>query len=82
MIYQLMAPTQQRFYRPPLSGWKVNLKLPVQSLLSNVSPGTANLLSYLMLVVVAVFLLSGPAIYYIFSRKSKKTNPVEPTSTV
>ncbi|HYC11289.1 MAG TPA: hypothetical protein VEC02_01315 [Nitrososphaerales archaeon] len=47
-------------------------------MLSSISPGTANLLSYLMLVVVAVFLLSGPAIYYIFSRKGKKAEPAEP----
>ena len=46
-------------------------------MLSSVSPGTANLLSYLMLVVVAVFLLSGPTIYYIFSRKGKKVGPAE-----
>jgi preprotein translocase subunit SecG len=52
------------------------LTLQAQTILSNVSPGTANLLSYLMLVVVAVFLLSGPAIYYIFSRRGKKERPV------
>jgi preprotein translocase subunit SecG len=55
------------------------LTLQAQAMLSNVSLGTANALSYLMLVVVAVFLLSGPAIYYIFSRKNKKATPVEPS---
>jgi len=54
------------------------LTVQAQSVFSNVSPGTADVLSYLMLAVVAVFLLSGPAIYYIFSRKGKKAKPVEP----
>jgi len=56
------------------------LNVPLHPVLSNVSPGTADLLSYLMLVVVAIFLLSGPAIYYIFSRRGKKATPAEPTS--
>jgi len=55
------------------------LSIPLHPMLSNVSPGTADLLSYLMLVVVAIFLLSGPAIYYIFSRKGKKAAPAGPS---
>jgi len=34
--------------------------------------GTANLLAYLMLVVVAVFLISGPIIVYIYYKKSQR----------
>ncbi|MDG6900393.1 MAG: hypothetical protein JRM80_00320 [Nitrososphaerota archaeon] len=40
--------------------------------LSNVSLGTADFLSYLMLVVVAIFLLSGPVITYYYWRRNKK----------
>jgi hypothetical protein len=54
------------------------LSLPAQAALSNVSPATANTLAYLMLVVVAIFLLSGPAIYFIFRRKAKGSKPAEP----
>jgi threonine/homoserine/homoserine lactone efflux protein len=41
------------------------------SLLS-VSLGTANILAYFMLCVVAVFLISGPVIVYVLYRKSKR----------
>jgi hypothetical protein len=51
------------------------------TLLSNVPLSTANLLSYLMLVVVAVFLLSGPAITYYYWRKNKRTKAVLPTGS-
>lgn len=50
--------------------------------LSNVPAGTANALSYSMLIVVAVFLISGPALVIYYWRKSKKmkaTAPVIPT---
>jgi uncharacterized membrane protein len=40
--------------------------------LTNVPLGTANLLSYIMLVVVAIFLISGPAITYYYWKKNKK----------
>lgn len=40
--------------------------------MSNVSLGTADFLSYLMLVVVAIFLLSGPVITYYYWRRNKK----------
>jgi len=55
------------------------LSLLADTLLSNVSPATANMLSYLMLVVVAVFLISGPTVYYIFSRKGRRAKQAEPT---
>lgn len=42
--------------------------------LTNVSPATANTLAYAMLGVVAVFLISGPIITYIYYRKSKREN--------
>jgi len=58
-----------------------NLTVLAQSMLSNVSLGTANILAYLMLVVVAVFLLSGPAIYYFFSRKRKQEVKAEPAAS-
>jgi len=50
-------------------------------LLSNVSAGTANLLAYLMLVVVAIFLLSGPIVVYLYYRKNKKMRAASPTSS-
>ena len=54
---------------------------PLANALTNVSLGTAVLLSYLMLVVVAVFLLSGPVIVYIYYRKNKrmKATPTAPS---
>ena len=51
------------------------------SLLSNVPLGTANLLSYSMIVVVAIFLLSGPAITYYYWRKNKRMKAVSPTGS-
>ncbi len=42
------------------------------SLLSNVPAGTANYLSYSMLIVVSVFLISGPLITWYYYRKSKR----------
>ena len=49
----------------------------VRALLT-ISPGTANLLAYSMLVVVAIFLISGPIIVYIYYRKNKKLKALEP----
>lgn len=54
------------------------MNISLHSVLSNVSPGTANMLAYLMLLVVAIFLIAGPTIYYIFSRKRKATEPTQP----
>jgi hypothetical protein len=51
------------------------------SLLSNVPLGTANLLSYSMILVVAIFLLSGPAITYYYWRKNKRMKAVSPTGS-
>jgi hypothetical protein len=51
------------------------------TLLSNVPLSTANLLSYFMLVVVAIFLLSGPAITYYYWRKNKRMKAVSPTGS-
>jgi cbb3-type cytochrome oxidase subunit 3 len=39
---------------------------------TNVPMSTADLLSYSILIVVAIFLLAGPAIVYIYYRKSKR----------
>jgi hypothetical protein len=52
----------------------------IGSLLSNVPPGTADTLAYAMLIVVAIFLLSGPVITYYFWKKNKRMKPVSPTS--
>jgi preprotein translocase subunit SecG len=43
-----------------------------------ISLGTANLLAYLMLVVVAIFLISGPIIVYIYYQKNKRERAAEP----
>jgi hypothetical protein len=53
----------------------------IGSFLSNVPPGTANVLSYSMLAVVAVFLLSGPVIVYYYYRKIKRAKAVSPTGS-
>ncbi len=50
-------------------------------MLSNVSPELANLLSYLMLVIVGVFLVSGPLIVYIYYKKNKKLKASEPPTS-
>lgn len=47
--------------------------------LSNVPISTANLLSYTMLVVVAIFLISGPSITYYYWRKNKQMKAAAPT---
>ncbi|QQG48647.1 MAG: hypothetical protein HY247_07915 [archaeon] len=41
-------------------------------LATNVPPATADVLSWTMLVVVAVFLLSGPSIVYYYWKRLKK----------
>ncbi len=53
----------------------------IGSLLTNVSAGTGNILSYSMLVVVGVFLVSGPFIFYYYYRKTKKMKAVAPTGS-
>jgi hypothetical protein len=47
-----------------------------------ISPGTANLLAYSMLVVVAVFLVTGPIIVYIYYKKRKREMAADPASSV
>ncbi len=44
----------------------------IESALTNVPTGTADMLSYTMIVVVAIFLISGPAITYYYWRKMKR----------
>jgi len=51
------------------------------ALLSNVPLGTANLLSYTMLGMVAIFLISGPAITYYYWRKNKRMKAASPTGS-
>ena len=52
----------------------------IGSSLSNVPLGTANMLSYSMIVVVAIFLISGPAITYYYWRKAKRMRAAAPAS--
>jgi hypothetical protein len=49
--------------------------------LSNVPLGTANVLADSMIIVVAIFLLSGPAITYYYWRKTKRMKAVSPTGS-
>ncbi len=51
------------------------------TVLSNVPSDTANTLSYLMIVVVAVFLISGSAITYYYWRKNKRMKAVPATGS-
>lgn len=51
------------------------------SFLSNVPIGTANILSYSMLIVVAIFLISGPSITYYYWKKSKQMKAAAPTGS-
>ena len=51
------------------------------SSLTNVSLGTANVLSDFMLVVVAIFLLSGPSITYYYWKKNKLMKAAVPTDS-
>jgi hypothetical protein len=53
----------------------------LSSLLSNVPLSTANTLSYLILVLVAIFLVSGPSITYYYLRKIKKMKAAAPTGS-
>ena len=50
-----------------------------KGVLTAVSLDNANILAYSFLVVVAVFLLAGPAIAYIYYRKNKKRMAAQPT---
>ncbi len=50
-------------------------------LASNVSLGTANIFSYAILAVVAIFLISGTVITYIYYRKNKRENMARAVGT-
>jgi len=52
------------------------------SALSNVPLGTANTLAGVMLVLVAIFLISGPSITYYYWRKNKRMKAAAPTGSV
>lgn len=54
----------------------------IGTILSNVPSSTADLLSYSMLVVVSIFLLSGPAITYYYWKKNKRMKTSSPTNAV
>ncbi len=62
----------------PLLGYLATL---FNSALTNVPLGTANFLSYLMLVMVAVFILSGTVATYYYWRKNKKMKAASPTGS-
>ena len=47
--------------------------------LSNVPLSTANALSYSMILIVAIFLLSGPSITYYYWKKNKRMKAVSTT---
>lgn len=51
-------------------------------MLSNVPLGTANVLAYAMLVVVAVYLISAASSTYYYYRKNKKTKAAPVTGSV
>ncbi len=53
----------------------------IESALTNVPPGTANILSYTILVVVAIFLLSGPFVVSYYYRRNKKMKAAQPTGS-
>lgn len=53
----------------------------IGSALTNVPMSTANLLSYFMLVLVAIFLLSGTALSYYYWRKNKRMRAASPTGS-
>ncbi len=50
-------------------------------LATNVPLGIADILSYTMLVVVAIFLISGPAITYYYWKKNKRMKAASPTGS-
>jgi len=54
--------------------------MPFQYVLSNVPIGLADTLSYIMLVLVAILLLSGPAMVYYFWKQSKKMKAAPATA--
>jgi len=53
----------------------------IEPLVTNVSAGTADVLSYVMLLVVALFLISGTLASYYYWRKNKKMKAASPTGS-
>jgi uncharacterized membrane protein len=53
----------------------------VTPLATNVPAGTANTLSYVMLLVVAMFLISGTLVSYYYWKKNKKMKAASPTGS-
>ena len=47
--------------------------------LSNVPLATANLLAYIMKVLIAFFLIFGPAVAYLMWKKNRQAKAAEPT---
>jgi preprotein translocase subunit SecG len=52
----------------------------VVSPLSNVSLGTADMLAYLLIVLIAIFLVAGPALTYYYLKKTKRMKETPPAS--
>ena len=52
----------------------------LEVVLSNVPIGLANTLSSVMLVLVAILLLSGPAMVWYFWKQNKKLKAAQPTT--
>jgi len=67
-------------YKPRL-GALDKLNPLLNGVLTNVSLATANLLSYALLTMVAIFLVSGPVITYYFWKKNKRMKAASPTSS-
>jgi len=67
-------------YKPRLGALE-KLNPLLNGVLSNVSLATANVLSYAMLTMVAVFLISGPVITYYFWKKNKRMKAASPTGS-
>jgi RsiW-degrading membrane proteinase PrsW (M82 family) len=57
------------------------LKQLMHAFLTNVPSGIGNVLSWAMLVVVAILLVSSATLAYIFYRKNKRENPVQAVSS-
>ena len=53
----------------------------LNGVLTNVTPGTADILSYAMLAMVAVFLISGPIVTYFYWKKNKRMKAASPTGS-
>jgi NADH:ubiquinone oxidoreductase subunit 2 (subunit N) len=54
----------------------------IVSPLSNVPLGTADLLAYVMLILVAIFLVSGVLAAYYYLKRTKRMKETEPATPV